>query len=83
MLASRLQSHADAARRAADRVRQKVDAPHIEAGGQCDGLDAVKLIEAVAVVVVDPGNDALRRFIVEPPPQRLIAKDGVGLPLLL
>ncbi len=79
VLAGRLQGGANAALRAVDRIGQKVDAqhaPHIEPGGQRDGLDPAQLVEAVAVVVVDPGNHALRRFVVDPPHQRLVAEDG-------
>ena len=43
---------------------------------QRDGLDPAQLVEAVAIAVVDPGNHALRRLIVEPPHQRLVAEDG-------
>ena len=79
MLAGRLQGGADAALRAVDRIGQKVDAqhtPHLEPGGQRDGLDPAQLVEAVAIAVVDPGNHALRRLVVEPPHQRLVAEDG-------
>lgn len=43
---------------------------------QRDGLDAAQLIEAIAIAVVDPGNHRVRRFVVEPPHQRLIAEEG-------
>lgn len=43
---------------------------------QRDGLDPAQLVEAVAIAIVDPGNHALRRFVVEPPHQRLVAEDG-------
>lgn len=79
VLAGRLQGGADAALRAVDRIGQKIDAQHPlhpEPCRQRDGLDAAQLIEAVAVVVVDPGNHALRRFVVDPPHQRLVAEDG-------
>ena len=79
VLAGGLQGGADAALRAVDRIGQKIDAQHPlhpESGRQRDGLDAAQLIEAIAIAVVDPGNHRVRRFVVEPPHQRLIAEEG-------